>query len=413
MGKLFFSILLGLLLGFGIGYYFVEFSPIYTRISNNITFLNNKIPWEGLQNTIDSILFHKSNYNSQRVIVGFLPYWLLNKAQNDYGKYITDLAYFGVSVGTNGAVLRSTDGQNNEPGWSALQSGKVNSFLSSAQKNKLQRSLVVFSGNQNAITTLVENPIPHARNLVDSVLPLMRRYGFSDLNLDIEYTQAASDAARTHFVQFVKAVKEGITKKQKTTITVEISAIDVVAKHLIDAGAVGRLVDHLVIMAYDYHSTDSLVTGPIAPLYGAGTVSEYDVATAVDKTIDKVPSQKLILGIPLYGYEWETIGTVPRSAIIPNTGQAASNRRVELLKESCATCSAQFENIAEEPYLIYLDNETNSYHQFFYPDIRSTQVKLNYAAKMNLGGVALWALGYEGKNIMNPLSVYKNDSISY
>jgi spore germination protein YaaH len=68
-----------------------------------------------------------------------------------------------------------------------------------------------------------------------------------------------------------------------------------------------KIADNIVLMAYDYHSTSSFVTGPVAPLSGAGIMSEYDVTAAVEKTLDLIPPQKLVLGIPLYGYEWETL----------------------------------------------------------------------------------------------------------
>jgi spore germination protein YaaH len=162
-------------------------------------------------------------------------------------------------------------------------------------------------------------------------------------------------------------------------------------------------------MAYDYHATDSFVTGPVAPLTGAGTISEYDVTAATEKALELVPAQKLILGIPLYGYEWESVGQAPRSAIIPNTGVAASNRRAEELLTSCSYCITKLDSAAEESYISYLDKNTGDYHTIFYPNENSTVKKINFTKNFHLGGVALWALGYEGKNILNPLINYKKE----
>jgi spore germination protein YaaH len=162
----------------------------------------------------------------------------------------------------------------------------------------------------------------------------------------------------------------------------------------------------MIIMGYDYHFQGSYVTGPVAPLFGAGTVSEYDIQTAVEKALTMMPAEKIILGVPLYGYEWETIGNDPRSPVIPGTGLIASSLRVSQLVASCSTCSVKLDPVAEEKYLIYKDTDTGSYHQIFYPDQEVMKDKIEFVQKYNLGGIALWALGYEDSTILDPLKNY-------
>ena len=341
----------------------------------------------------------------KKSVIGFLPYWLLDNAAFDYSKYITTLSYFGVRVNGNGNIQKLLTPQQSEPGWYALESGKADPFLNNALKNNVSLSLMVTSGSIDAINELVSNPISNAKNLVVDLKPLIDKYKFSDINLDIEYTQTASPAARANFTKFVEQVKQAL--KENETLTVEISTTDIIKNNLIDPTAIGKIADNVVLMTYDYHSTDSFVTGPVAPLSGAGIASEYDVTVATEKALDLIAPQKLILGIPLYGYEWESIGQAPRSAIIPNTGVVASNRRAEELLASCSSCSAKLDNAAEENYISYFDNNIGDYHTIFYPTENSTVKKINLASNFQLEGVALWALGYEGNNILNPLTNYK------
>ena len=194
---------------------------------------------------------------------------------------------------------------------------------------------------------------------------------------------------------------------QTYTLTLETSPIDAIEKRLIDIQSVAPYVNNIVIMAYDYHAPDSFVTGPIAPLNGAGSESEYDVTTAVEQTLRFIPPQKLILGVPLYGYEWEVLDPVPRSAVIPGRGVLASTERIENLLNSCATCSAKIDNLAQESYLTYFSTDTNSNHLAFFPSKADMQAKVQFAQQNGLGGIALWALGYEGKTILQPLESYK------
>ena len=325
----------------------------------------------------------------KKVVIGFLPYWFLNTANSDYSKYITTLSYFGLRVDQNGNIQKLLNPQQEESGWNALRSGKLDNFFNNALKNNVSLSLMVASGNIDSINGLVSDPVIHAKNLVSDLRPLIDKYKFLDINLDIEYTQSASSGARDNFTKFVKEVKNEL--KNNETLTVEISPTDVIRNSLIDPKAMGEIADNIVLMAYDYHSTSSFVTGPVAPLSGAGVMSEYDVTTAVEKALDLIPPQKLVLGIPLYGYEWESLTQVPRSAIIPNTGVAASNRRAEELLSSCSSCSAMLDKDADEKYISYFDQNLGDYHTIFYPDKNSTAAKINFTNKFQLGGLALWA----------------------
>ncbi|MBI2074933.1 MAG: hypothetical protein HYT83_03810 [Candidatus Levybacteria bacterium] len=340
-------------------------------------------------------------------IVGFLPYWLASRAAKSYPDTLTTLAYFSLTIDSNGNIQKLANEQEEEPGWHALTSGLMDPFFEKAKKNNQLLSLVVFSGDNDSINTLVNDPIPSAQHLTQDVLPIMKKYGFTELNLDIESTSVASEEARKHFTQFVKEVKRGLGKSSGLTLSLDISPSAFIKKYLVDPVAIASSIDPLIVMGYDYHYQGSAVTGPVAPLFGAGIMSEFDIQTAVQKALDIMPAQKIILGVPLYGYEWETIDDTPRSAVIPGTGLAASSNRVSQLLSNCSTCNAQFDKDALEKYIIYKDTETNTYHQLFYPDKQTMQAKILFAQKNHLGGMALWAMGYEDATILDPLKNYQ------
>lgn len=79
-----------------------------------------------------------------REVIGFLPYWLAAKAESDYSPYITQLAYFALTVDTDGSILKLTSPVEAEPGWYALNSGKMDQFLKTAKSHDIDRSLTVF-----------------------------------------------------------------------------------------------------------------------------------------------------------------------------------------------------------------------------------------------------------------------------
>jgi spore germination protein len=343
----------------------------------------------------------------KKEVIGFLLYALLQNSKPSYANEITTLSYFGLTIDSDGTILKMNNPQEAEPGWNALSSGRVDPFLENAKQNHITPSLVIYSGTNDVIDQLMTDPITHANKLMSEVLPIMNQHGFTNVNLDIEATKEASPEAQMHFVQFVQTIKNALTNDHGKTLSVDVSTLDMINNHyLINPKEIAKTADSIVIMAYDYHSTTSSVTGPVAPLEGAGIQSEYDVKAALAKALAVIPRQKIILGAPLYGYGWETIGTTPRSAVIPNSGVVASNKRAERLVSSCATCSAQYDMTAQEQYVIYRDTDTGAYRQLFYPTKQSMQSKVDLANTYNLGGLALWALGYEGDTIMDPLKAY-------
>jgi len=348
------------------------------------------------------VLLHPSQiitpfFQSQHEIVGFLPYWLLDRADKDYTKYLTTLTYFGLTISDTGEIQKYTKPTESEPGWNSLKTGKLDKFFTQTNTNNIKLSLLVFG-------TSVTNPVSSAAVLVNEVSPTMKQYGFTDLNLDIENVSEASDSARNNFTVFVSEVKRNLDLQNLGTLTIDVSPTDLIKKRLIDPLAVAPFADHIVLMTYDFHYPGSSVTGPVAPLSGVGNDTEYDTETAIKVALNQIPPAKIILGVPLYGYEWESLTPYARSAVIPTTGQVASNRRVEDFLASCATCSAALDPEAQEMHLVFKDNDTNTFHQIFYPDSASTQAKINLADKYQLGGLALWALGYEGQTILNPLT---------
>jgi spore germination protein YaaH len=338
-------------------------------------------------------------------IIGFQPFWLLKRADKPYQKYISTLTYFGLTLDSDGRTLRLVNPQEEDPGWTTLKSDRFQEKLNQAQKKRIKTSLLIHTSNEASISALLKKPEKHAQNLINDVNPIMQKYGFTDLNLDIESFKEASESAQRQYTAFVREVKKGMDKNSLGTLTVEITPSSLVKPRLTNALEIGKIADFVVLMAYDFHYIHSFLAGPVAPIGGVGKSREYDVETALKQTLKVIPAEKIILGIPLYGYEWETISNKPGAATIPGSGSTASNRRVTELLEDCDDCTRGFDEQSQQPYVVFPDGDYS--HQIYYEDETSIRQKLALVKKYKINGVALWALGYEGKKILEPLRGYK------
>lgn len=381
-------VLIGLVLGVGIGY----------------VVINKTTPTKLVTPAPVSSVFE----SPKGEVIGFLPYWLLDRAAEDYSKYITTLSYFALTIDKDGTIKRFTNPIEGDPAWFALKGGKVDSFIDSAKKNNIKLSLTLFTSDEEVISSLISDPVVNAKNLVDDVIPVMSEYGFTDLNVDVESISQASPEARVKFSKFISEIDKNLKEKGNITLTVDVSPITFVKEdNLSDPKSLIGSVDYMVLMAYDFHNPGSFVTGANSPAGGAGITAEFDTKTGIEKALEIMPPSKLILGMPLYGYQWETINKTPKSAVVPGSSIITSDQKVEEILNSCATCSPTFDKETQESYVVYKDEDTGTYHQVFYPDKNSTQSKIDLAKSNKLYGVALWALGYEGSTILEPLASYR------
>ena len=341
------------------------------------------------------------------MIVGFLPYWLFEKTNSTYGKTISVLSYFALTIDSDGTIVKLTNPREEDPGWFSLKSDTWTQHNQSIGKSNGKTSLTVHLADEDVIELLMQNPVQHAQNLVHDVSPIMKSYGFSDLNIDIESFREATPSSQAQFTAFLRTVTNEIRKNKMGTITLDISPSAFIRPFLIDPKAVEPYVDYLLLMAYDYHYTGSLIAGPVAPVGGVPTVRELDVETSLTNALNIYPPGKILLGIPLYGYEWETIRNEAGSATIPGGGVAASAKRVSELVSTCTNCTQGYDEIAKQPYVVFPDQPASDFHVIYYENEKSLRDKISLAKKYHIAGIALWALGYETDPMFSALSEFK------
>lgn len=384
--------IVGIIFGAIIGYVVVQ----------NIPLLNSKETKNKITELSDSLGLKKNN------VIGFLPYWFLNEEKDaNYSEYLTTLTYFALSINPDGTIQKFTNPGESEPGWYSLNSGLADNMLQKAKKQNITLSLAVFNSNNDDIRELMENPEENALTMMEEILPIMKQHGFTDLNIDIESFYEATAEEQDEFTTFIRVIKNQLDKEKLGTLTVDVSPSTLLKDYLINVEDVSEIADYIVFMAYDNHYAGSIVTGPVSPVGGMGVDAEFDSETAVKLAKQIMPESKIILGVPLYGYSWETIRKQPNSATIPGSGVVMSNKTVEELLKDCSDCKKQLDENAKEHFITYQDEKTGTFHQIYYPDSYATEEKIKLAKTNHIGGIALWALGYEGDSILDPLKEYK------
>lgn len=209
---------------------------------------------------------------------------------------------------------------------------------------------------------------------IDGILAKVRDFGGSGVQIDFEGIYLSD---RDHYTAWLGRLAEALHKEGLTlSVAVPVKQSDNRNGFAgeIDYPGIGRVADFIYLMAYDRHYLGG-EAGPVAPLDWAEAVVRYAVGV--------IPAQKLILGVPLYGYEW---GEDP--AKNASYGGAFLTNRV-----AQAGAEAIWDPVAAEYRAEWQSPEGK--RTAWWGDERSLEAKLHLAYQYNLKGIALWRLGLE------------------
>lgn len=330
--------------------------------------------------------------SDNKIVYGFVPYWNLEdvKIQPE----LTHLSYFGLTIGANGHIVTRDNG-GLEPGYRHLQS---ENFLESSNKMVLDNKnveIVLAQFNNDAIVSLLSQE-QSVENLLTSLDSILLAYPVNGVNLDIEYTGKMTDQLQQKFTNLVIAINKHLDQKyQDVTFSIDMYASAASKPQIWDIAAIEPHVDYIIVMAYDFHRSSSPQAGPVAPLFGGREYWDSDINQHLADFVKLVPKEKILLGVPFYGYEWQTTSRDPQAHTFPQTGSTASFKRVKKIMSQAEELKVEegWNDQALSPYLSYEEN--GEIFVIYYENSRSLSYKLDYVNQLNLGGISIWALGYE------------------
>lgn len=328
-------------------------------------------------------------------VTGFLPYWNVKDDLNIDFDALDTLVYFNLLVDENGKILHSTNGEM-EPGWRNFQSQKIQDILNFAKKKKKKVGISIAAFDEEVLLGVTAD-IEKQETLIAEIIDLIDNYKFNHINIDFEYFPENEDKEfGQKYNLFLDKLRKAIKRKNENIIL----SVDIYAKAIIKDSPykireMNALADEVIFMAYDFHNVLSETTGPVAPLKSDDS-QEYSIVQALSVYLSKVGANKLVLGIPLYGYEWLTVDNTPRSATVARTGQTASYKRVKALIAD-KELTVNWDATASSPWINFTDEDDES-HQIYFENMESWALKIQLAQQLKLPGIAFWALGYEGDN---------------
>ena len=238
--------------------------------------------------------------------------------------------------------------------------------------------LTPFSGgafNNQLVKVLTENDEIQEK-VIDQLYRAVEDNGYAGVNIDFEYILPEN---RIRFAQFVGRVRKRMSAGGYRTSVALAPKVSDTQKGLLVEGLdyylLGESADFVFLMTYEWGYT----YGPpmaVAPADKVRQVLEYAVT--------RIPAEKLIMGIPNYGYDWP----LPYERGLTRARTIGNVEAVRIAAENGA--EIRYARIAQSPWFTYMS--AGQSHEVWFEDPRSIMAKLDLAGEYGLSGIGYWNL---------------------
>ena len=340
------------------------------NISVDSILYNNQIPYPyGLAIGQALLLSTGENPNKEKTVYvnGYAYPFISPYVLRETLPYLSDLSIFSYGFTTDGNMVPPL--LNDEWMIAAANDFDVRPIL----------TLTPFGAdgqfNNNLISAILNNASAQ-ENLLSQLVSIVQSKGFQGIDIDFEFILPEDKNAFVDFVSNVHDVFNPLGYPVSVALAPKTSDDQ---KGLLYEGKdyeqLGKVADNVLLMTYEWGYT----YGPpmaVAPVNKVREVVEY--------AINKIPHEKINLGIPNYGYDWP----LPYERGVTKARTIGNVEAVQLAVSYGVPI--YFGEVAMSPYFYYAKD--GLYHEVWFEDVRSLQAKFSLVTEYDLRGMGYWQI---------------------
>lgn len=338
-----------------------------------------------------NIIHQKKSCTLDQVVYGWHPYWMGSSYTNYDWDLLSHFSFFSYEVDAN------TGNANSTHGWST--SLAVDAALASGN-TKVTLCVTLFSNH-----TVFFSNATSRQTLITNLINLVQNRGAHGVQIDFE---GIPNSQKTNFANWMVdlslQMKAAIPGAEVSTVLYAVDWNDV-----FDFSIMEPHVDHYIIMGYAYYYQGSSSSGPCDPLYHFGSTYNYSLSRTITYYLDKgCPSDKLVMGLPYYGYEWSTTSnSVPSGT----TGSGSARTYASVRNNSSGNFIPANYYYDQDSYSDAYSFNTGTPTQTFITLESSFRKRLEHIRTTGIAGMGIWALGYDDGylNFWDAISDYMTD----
>jgi spore germination protein len=212
--------------------------------------------------------------------------------------------------------------------------------------------------------------------MVQNIITTLENKNYYGLDIDFEYIYPEDRENYNAFLRRITETLHPLGYIVTTAVAPKISSTQPgILYEAHDYAAHGELVDHVIIMTYEWGYT-------YGPPLAVSPINE--VARVLNYAVTAIPPEKILMGMPNYGYDWTlpyTPGTAART--VTNTGAVNLAANVG--------ANIQYDTNSQAPFFNYYDSSGRR-HVVWFDDARSINARLELVDRFGLGGVSYWTI---------------------
>ena len=257
---------------------------------------------------------------------------------------------------------------DNQGGYKSLAS---KAYVDRAHELGLQVWALLDNFSSDVQTEVLLYSTSTRRKLINSLMEEVETYNLDGLNMDFE---SLKPEAGVHYIQFLRELS--IPCREKGIILSVDNYVPFEYNAFYDREEQGIVADYVIIMGYDEHTS----------LSDAGSVASLEfVRGGIERTLEEVPKEKLINGVPFYTRIWteDQNGLQSEAYGIAAAKEWVDRNEVELYWQ-------------QELGQYYGELTTpNGISYLWMEEEESLALKMNLIRSYDLAGVACWKLDLE------------------
>ncbi len=333
-----------------------------TLLRNNIFLAGRNYVLSGEEIVIE----YEPNPFGEKILTGYAYEFIENDLLDTVVSYMTYLIPFTYGFTPEGELIFPND--DNLISTAVNYSVKPLMHLSTLTANGIFSNELAHEllSNENAVSNLIQNCL---ENIINK--------GYVGIDIDFEYLFAED---KFLYVSFIRSMTKTLNENGYFCIVaLPPKYADDQTGLLyegIDYALLGEAANYVFLMTYEW----GYRYGPplaVAPVNSVRRIIEY--------ALTSIPSEKILLGISNYGYDWP----LPYERGITS---AISISTVEALNTALFyKAEISFDESAKAPFFFYTD-EKGREHVVWYEDARSFEAKVDLIYEYSLAGGGIWNL---------------------
>jgi len=211
--------------------------------------------------------------------------------------------------------------------------------------------------------------------LISRLLTVMAEKGYRGLEVDFEFIRR-EDAEG--YVAFLMRLKQALAEQGYPLFVALAPKTSANQAGLLYEGhdyrGIGAVADYVILMTYEWGYQFG-PPGAVAPIQNVERVVQYAVT--------EIPPEKILLGIPNYGYDW------PLPYVKGETEAKGISMEVALQTALENRAEIRFDDLTATPYFEYTASD-GVMHVVWFENGSSIRNKLALVDEYRLGGISIW-----------------------